>query len=363
MSVSPVSFKAWGISAQLMGCTHCQSVILHTDGKDGICPYCLQKKLTPIDAGASPNPPEGVLQHQVTPGEISRRLEKFQSEIPFTPTDFNLDGQLKRLRKLYLPMWWIDVPVKSPWQAEVGLEYTVSSHQEVFKNDRWSTIEKTESRVDWETRFGQIDHTWDNIPAPALTYFRGLETKIGEFYLEGAQPYAPEFLEKAEVLLPDHSTEDAWREATYLVEAHVKEQCQVAAEGVGIRNFQWTPEWGERNWTHLLLPIYTTYYLDDEGEVCPLYIHGQTGHIYGRKQASLKRANKRMQALISGAVLLLILAILPLAGVISGDLADPLPVFGGIGGLMLVLIGIQGRFRAERFNEIQQSGFLWSGSS
>jgi hypothetical protein len=68
------------------------------------------------------------------------------------------------------------------------------------------------------------------------------------------------------------------------------EICRQACGADHIRNFAWTPEFQDEHWTLLLLPSFTTYYLDDQKIPQSLLIHGQTGRLVGVRRASMLRA-------------------------------------------------------------------------
>jgi hypothetical protein len=85
-----------------------------------------------------------------------------------------------------------------------------------------------------------------------------------------------------------------------------------------------------------LVPVYTTYYEDDEGRAQALLINGQTGQMDGPRRASMKCARRR--AFTIGIVALGILAIsLVVAGL--GLVVPPLALVGGVGGLVALLTG------------------------
>jgi hypothetical protein len=65
-----------------------------------------------------------------------------------------------------------------------------------------------------------------------------------------------------------------------------------------MREFRWTPIYEEENWTQLLLPLFTSYYLDDDGEARPITIHGRRGDISGERRGSMRRAQRTSLTLL-----------------------------------------------------------------
>jgi hypothetical protein len=113
-------------------------------------------------------------------------------------------------------------------------------------------------------------------------------------------------------------------------------ECQQAARADHLREFRWTPSFGDRTWTLLLVPVYATYYLDDELVPRQILINGQTGQLAGARRGSLIRAKGR--SLTIGIIAIVLLA-LSLAVGLGGLLFPPLIVAAVIGGMIALVVG------------------------
>lgn len=71
----------------------------------------------------------------------------------------------------------------------------------------------------------------------------------------------------------------------------------------------------DQKWTQLLLPVYTTAYRDDNGEVQPILINGQNGTIYGVKKASLRQARNWSLCLLGISAFCFLFGLLFAAGI------------------------------------------------
>lgn len=91
------------------------------------------------------------------------------------------------------------------------------------------------------------------------------------------------------VRLPDNPPDEAWSEAAASLQKAAAHDCQQACDAGHLRQFRWNAQFSQLNWTLLLLPLYSTYYLDDEGRRKPILIHAQTGQVTGTRRVSLKR--------------------------------------------------------------------------
>jgi hypothetical protein len=309
----------------------------------GRCPHCSSAALTPledeVEALPTVRPPELVVPFAVSSEALERGVETLADGIPFPPADLNAQALTSRLEKVYLPGWLVDVEVEALWEAEAGFDYQVVSHEERYDDHRggWITREVEETRTRWEPRVGRLARTYDNVPAPALEEDARLKERLGMWDEGTREPYRPAATAEALIALPDRTPEDAWSAAVPSVRQRAAAECQEAAAADHFRQFRWTPTYGHRNWSLLLLPVYATAYEDDEGQAHALLVHGQTGRIHGPRRASMRRA--RRVSLIVGLVALLILA-LGLAMVAAGLMVPPLAALGVVAVLVALIVGI-----------------------
>jgi hypothetical protein len=251
-----------------------------------------------------------------------------------TPTNL-----INRTRLVYLPVWLVDSQVQAGWRAEMGYNYSVVSHQDRY-DDRaggWRSQQVEETRLRWEPRLGQLVRAYDNIASPALAHHAAAMRQLGEFDYRRAQAFAPVGAFGANTawaaVLPDRSAEDAWPEAVPVLQAAAQEECRQAAGADQVRSFQWNPDFPQRHWTLLLLPVLSTYYLDDERQPRPVLVNGQNGKLSGVRRASWERA--RTTAVWLGiACALALVAALVLGGL--GVVAPPLLFLSGL----LLFVGL-----------------------
>ena len=89
--------------------------------------------------------------------------------------------------------------------------------------------------------------------------------------------------------------------------------------------------------TLLLLPVYATFYRDDEGQPQRVLINGQTGQLSGVRRGSMKRAQRT--SLVIG-IVALVLFLLSVGAAVLGAMVPPALAIGVVGAVMAVLIGI-----------------------
>ena len=356
----------WEEQLSPYACGTCQGVFLipPASSKER-CPYCHHEGLMSLgadlfsDQDLYTQQPEGYLSSQLGQEKLQQQLEKFKNEIPFKPEDLTLEKLKQRSSLIYLPIWWVDVSTQAVWNAEMGFDYQVVSHQEYFNNEQWETKEHLRTQVRWEERLGKIDFTFDNTPVPAMEHWEELIAAIGDFPVQQALPYQAEKLKGTAYQFPSIVPKDAWATAAPTLHKLAAHTCKEAASAQHVRRFHWQPEFGKQTWTQVLVPVYTSYYLDDEQQVHPILIHGLTGKLIGRKRASVKRA-KRI-ASIMGLIGLAILATI-VGGGLMGEYLAPQEAIG-VGSVLVTLLAILVFSRvpkARSFNQQQPLSDIWS---
>ncbi len=346
----------WGIEVRVAFCPQCDWRYIVPGEKLPLrCPHCWAMDLIPLEGDMArlpyAYPPELVMPFTVNKTAADERIEKFAADIPSAPPDLNPEALRRRVQPLYLPMWLVDGDVTAIWEAEVGFNYNVVSHQERYSDGSgWATREVQETRIRWELRVGRLTRRYENIVAPALEHHAALEEALGAYALDGPQPWAADVLTHALVRLPDRAPEAAWPDAVPAFQAVAGEECRLAAGADHIRQFRWAPTYTAQHWTLLLLPLYATYYLDDQNQPCPLLINGQSGRVYGVRRASMQRAQRTALIIVAVAAVLFFLS---LVAAVGGLAMPPLLVVAGIGGLLALGIGLGALIpivRAWQFN-------------
>ncbi|MFZ0544274.1 MAG: hypothetical protein WAM60_02465 [Candidatus Promineifilaceae bacterium] len=300
----------WGVRLEAAVCEHCDwSYLLPPNSPPQRCPHCFNATLTAVEQPFEQlpiYPPEMVIKPQLSRGKIAAQIEQFAKGIPFTPKDLSPDTLSGRIRHTYIPLWLVDSNVHADWRAEMGYDYQVVSHQEIYDQNKggWHTKEVKETRIRWEPRIGRLNRTYNNHLAPALEDEAEMGQRLGEYQLKSAEPYQPALIAQAFIRLPNRAPEDAWPDAEPAFLQAGTADCQKAAEADHIRDYRWSAEFHNRNWTQLLRSVYATYYLDDDGQPHPVYLNGQTGFISGSRRASMKLARRWTLIILAIALIL-----------------------------------------------------------
>jgi len=340
MSATNLS-QSWGKAVELVHCESCKWRYLLSEEKLPCdCPHCYRAALT---SEQSPDPnsltqlSKLFLDFTVTPETLSERILHFRRRIPFAPTDLVPDNLQTRLQQIYLPLWLVDSQVQAIWEAETGFNYDIVSHQEYYhENKGWNSQQITKTRIQWEKRLGALIRPHNEIPTSALQTPGDLKPLLESYHLSKKQPYSPQAIDSALVYLPTRWQNEAWKNVLPIIEETTTQECQQAARADHIREFAWQPTYHNQQWTLLLLPLYSSYYLDDEQQRQPVLLHGQSGLISGKRRASMQRAKRFSLFIATIAIAIALLSLLAFLLATSATVLDA----AMIGLFVALLVGL-----------------------
>lgn len=347
--------RDWGAAVQPVVCDRCDWTFLVVEQGQRQCPHCFEGSLQPFDAELERlpaiAPPELVIPYQIDGQRFEEAVAAFAHGIPFPPRDLGAEQLRQRAQKIYLPMWLVDGTVKAQWQAEAGYHYKVESYRSQYRGGQWQSQKIQETRLDWEERAGRLQREYQNVNAPALEGHHHLMRRLGEYTRSEPRAYQSSALRDAYVRLPSRSTEDAFREAQDHFKSRAADEIQAASEAQGLREFKWQAAYDDLNWSQLLLPVITSYYLDDTGAKRVVWINGDTAQTWGIRRGSMQRAQR---LLLSGLLSAAMLVIAAVALVLALPEYDDIAAIGSLVAAAIALSSLIPVFQVWRFNKLQE---------
>ena len=324
---------AWGLPLQVFYCAHCHRAHLaSTDVTLTTCPSCMQDGLSAQPERLRREPPELMVPFAVSEENTAKLLTEWAKGIRFRPDDLTSDALLRRTRSYYLPLWLVDADVEATWQAEMGYDYQAASFREQYAGGQWASQEVTETRVRWEPRVGRLKRHYNNVVVPALEDHDTWMSRLGGYDYRARKEYSARAMAGSVVRIPDHAPDAAWTGAETAFDRAASLECQAASDAHHIRNWSMHAGYSNINWTQMLTPAFVTYYREGE-KVYPVWINGQSGHIYGLKRMSQRKAS--VTSLIIGAVAILLFLLGALIAVMGAALVAPVAL-----GAVLIIVGV-----------------------
>lgn len=341
--------SSWGMPLKPFVCESCDWIYLVSENENPeLCPHCFQNAMSPTaEEELLIYPPELILPFSVDANELTLGLERFSGGIPFAPRDLSASNLVKRWQAIYLPMWLVDVEVEAIWWGEAGFDYEVVSYQDRFNENTggWSSRRVKETRARWEPRAGKLNRIYENIHSPALREEVELKRQLGVYDNEKAISFRPNLIKGAFIRLPDRNPEDSWKEAIPTLMTKAEEECRIASKADHFRDFRWNPTYDNLHWTQMLLPLYSTYYRDDEGKPRSVLIHGRTGRMVGERFASMSRAQRVSMIILAVAAVVFFFS---LGAAALGFIFQPTLLVGGVGVLLAVFIALSAIYPVVR---------------
>lgn len=329
--------KLWGTDLIPVGCPHCQRVFLMPAwAGETSCPLCRQGKLQPQDVRMRPAEPEKLLPFRITKADLENIYDAFISPVWLKPEDFKPDRLLRRTQPIFWPLWLVDTLVTGHWQMEAGFDYQVQSTKETYANGQWISRKQIEGRVRWEPRLGKVNTQVENVSVPALEEHENRQALTGGYHHKSAQVFSPKLLGEAILEAPDLPPEDAWPTALPLIKNRLAAVCARAAGAGHQRNFAVKASYQDQHWTQYLLPMFTTYYLDDDAQPHILVVNGETGSIQGPRLASRKKGNQIGLIIAASAAGLFLLALI---GLILSMVFPPAGLIAAVLGFLGLIVG------------------------
>lgn len=338
--------ELWGLTIQPVGCQKCGQVYLVYPSMIGArCPSCALGIIESQPAYIRLEPPEMIIPFQIKNGSsldksstLYKILTQFTKGVWLHMDDFNPISLYERIVSVFMPMWLFDCTIIGSWQADTGYDYQVKSSCESFSNGQWRTQDIVETRIRWEPRLGQLNRTYNNLVVPALSDQQKLRNIVGDFYFNESSTYKGNLLSNAIVRLPDLSPENSFSLAQSEIIKITTNECRQAAKAQQIRNYSIKAGFENINWTQMLIPYYTTYYFDDNGNPVMILINGQTGKIGGLRIVSQKKG--WLWAGISAGIAI----ILFLFALVCFALTSSIPIIAGIGLIFIIISMVFGIF-------------------
>jgi hypothetical protein len=340
--IIPEDQTLWDTGRQPVGCPHCKRTFLVKSTQlIMLCPLCHSAKLVKQPLRMRPGEPEKMIPFRIMTSDLSKIYQRVVESVWIKPDDFKAENLQARSVPIFWPLWLVDSDIEGHWQMEAGFDYQVESYQEVYMGGDWNSRKKVEGRVRWEPRLGRIRSHVDNVSVAALEEHANRMQMTSEYELNTARPFDAGLLGDALLEAPDLPPEDAWPLARPGVKKAAGRVCTQAASAQYTRNFSLSATYNNLNWTQFLLPMYATYYTDDEGRPQTLVVNGVTGAVRGPRLASRKRGARigGTLGIVAGGLLLLALlgfllaALLPAAALI-GALLILVSIGLGIGAIV-----------------------------
>jgi hypothetical protein len=315
----PIEFQqesSWDHGELLEACSACQCVFLVSpEHSKQICPICSQADLVPEPDKEARWAPELVLPIQIDQQTFKNYMERFLDEVPYKTNDLTVDNLVERVRVVWWPQWLVDADLEGEWEATVGYNYQVKTARERYGNDGWKSQNVLRTEIRYEPRMGTMNRHHDNVIIPALHTNEERIRQLGEYDRKQVVKFKDGILDRASIQLPTIEPGELREVAEDKFRLIAEKEILEATGAQHRQEINYRGVFKNMNWSKFLLPIFSSYYVDDHQQCHPVVMNAQSGKLYGRRMASLKKARKKTLGL--AALLMLVFLVLILASLLS----------------------------------------------
>ena len=278
-------------------CDACESSWL---GAEEMCPNCGAP--TEVSEDRPDGNPERYVPFAIGRDQAADRIGQFVADVRFPTEELDPGTLAARLTATWWPFWLVDTEARATWEAEVGFDYDVKSSVEQYGGGGWTRHEVTETRVRWEPRAGTVARAYPNVAVPGLADQPRRSRLLGEPRTSSSQPWDPAQAEGIPIQLPDRAPSEQWPAAVAVLRNRVGQDCARASAAQHFRELRLNLDAEQAQWSWLLVPGWTTWYVDDDGERRILWVDGVSGRTAGPRMASVGQGQKMAWALAISAM-------------------------------------------------------------
>jgi predicted RNA-binding Zn-ribbon protein involved in translation (DUF1610 family) len=299
----PDEERGWQTERRSVQCQSCRAGMVFDPARVGQnCEFCGSPALVDYQEIKAPLRPQGVLPFRIDAHRVRDDIRRWWKSRWFAPGRLAIAALVDTIRSLYIPYWTFDAHVHCPWTADAGYYYYVDVPG---RDAKGRLVMRQERRVRWEPAAGVVDTFFDDEAVPGT---QGLPLDL----LKKVEPFpTSEVVTYDTAFLSGHVVEhyqvvllDAAQRSLEQMHAKLLALCGQQVPGDTYRTLQIAPEYSDRTFKHVLVPVWLLTY-DYGTKAYQVIVNGYTGAIAGRHPFSVwKIALAVLLALLAALVVL-----------------------------------------------------------
>ena len=281
----PEDERGWQLPRRSVQCQACRAVMVFDPARVGQnCEFCGSPALVEYAEIKAPIRPQGVLPFRVDRSRVRDDIRGWWRQKWLAPGKLARTALVDTIHSLYVPYWTFDARVRCPWHAEAGYHYYVTVPA---TDSKGRPTTRQERRTRWEPAAGVVDHFFDDEPVPGT---KGLPLEllreVEPFPTADALPYDTAFLSGHVVEHYQVVLIEAAQRSQEQMHAHLMQMCASQVPGDTHRNLQISPQYSQRTFKHVLVPVWLLSY-NYGARAYQVVVNGYTGRIAGRYPRSV----------------------------------------------------------------------------
>lgn len=281
----PEEARGWQDARRSVQCQSCRAVMVFEEARVGQnCEFCGSPALVDYTEIKAPIRPQGVLPFRVDASRVRDEIRRWWRSKWLAPGTLARSALVDTVHSLYIPYWTFDAHVHCPWQADAGYYYYVP----VTRTDaKGRPRVRMERRTRWEPASGVVDTFFDDEAVPGT---QGLSVdllrQIEPFPTADVVPYDTAFLSGHVVEHYKVVLIEAAQRAQAQMHARLERLCAQRVPGDTHRNLRIHPDYSQRTFKHILVPVWLLSY-NYGARAFQVLVNGYSGRMAGAYPKSI----------------------------------------------------------------------------
>jgi predicted RNA-binding Zn-ribbon protein involved in translation (DUF1610 family) len=280
LSEMPADEREWMSARRSVRCQSCRAVMVFDADRVGQnCEFCGSPALVAYEEIQAPIRPQSLLPFKIDQSRVRDDIRRWWRSKWLAPSKLVRSALVDTVKSVYIPYWTFDAKVHCPWDAEAGHYYYV---QVQGRDQQGRPVTRQERRVRWEAASGVVDHVFDDEPIPATHGIPiDLLRQIEPFPTSELVPYDTAFLSGHVVEHYQVVLNEAAGSSEAQMNARLEQLCGAQVPGDTYRNLRIYPQYSDRTFKHVLVPVWLLSY-NFGPKAFQVLVNGYTGLIAGR---------------------------------------------------------------------------------
>jgi hypothetical protein len=276
----PQEERAFKSERRSVQCQSCKAVMDYDPARVGQnCEFCGSPALVDYQEIKSPIRPQSLLPFKISATQVRDNIRRWYGSKWFAPGGLKSKALVDQLKGLYVPYWTFDAQVYCPWTAEAGYYYFVT---EEFRDNQGRAQVRQVRKVRWEPASGAVDHFFDDEPVPGTQGVPlDLLKQVEPFPTKELVPYDTGYLSGHVVEHYQVALQEAAQRAREAMDLQLMAICGRQVPGDTYRNLNIGPQYSDRTFKHVLVPIWLLTYTYGR-RTFQVIANGYTGALAGR---------------------------------------------------------------------------------
>lgn len=229
--------------------------------------------------------PQYVLPFKIASSDAENYFKNWLKKRWFAPNTLSRLARVEEaLKGIYYPYWTYDAQTNTWYQGLRGDNYTV---QVQSKDSEGNTVTRTETRIRWSPRIGDVERFFDDLLVPGSASLpEKLSSQLQDWNLEDLVDYNPAVLSGFKSESYSVNLREGFEKAKKKMDAQIQQDIRKDIGGDHQKITQFKVQYSELSFKYIQLPLWTLLYKFGK-KYYRVIINGQNGKMSGERPYSV----------------------------------------------------------------------------